>query len=98
MCKGTALLYFVAYATFLQSVRQTTSTAPPLLDSDSEGIEDMIAGGERRVESKPSHHTSSPSPDSTVDVLGVVGRDTEGEASQSPCDPPYIPTAVDKLV
>ena len=46
---------YIAYASFLLSVRQTAAmTAAPLLDSDSEGVEDEVAGHQSRVSDESS--------------------------------------------
>ncbi|CAI8011931.1 hypothetical protein GBAR_LOCUS7654 [Geodia barretti] len=62
----------VAYASFLQSVCQTTglTAAAPLLDSDSEGIEDAALEGLGRDLEPHSH--SSPSPPS-LSATGSCG-------------------------
>ena len=49
----------VAYASFLRSVKQTTvAAAAPLLDSDSEGVEDVVSGHQEK-ESSASPPTTS---------------------------------------
>ena len=53
-----------AYASFLQSVRQTATAtaAAPLLDSDSEGIEDVVAGREKHPGPHSRSQSSAPLP------------------------------------
>lgn len=67
------MLSTAAYASFLQSVHKTsvTTTAPPLLDSDSEGIEDIIAGQGREWETS-AHSPSPPSFSQSLHLDGVV--------------------------
>lgn len=52
----------------------------PLLDSDSEGIEDILAGGGREQGRSEPDNTSPPS-SLSADARGAVGGGTEGGSS-----------------
>ena len=70
--QGVALLlvsYTIAYASFLQSVCQSATTATPLLDSDSEGIEDMVAGREKGLQEIEPLGYPSRAGDSTATLM-----------------------------
>ena len=75
------VLHTIAYTSFLQSVRRTTAITSPLLDSDSEGIEDILSGRGREQQSAPN---SPPSSLSVGDYggSGAVGGGLEGKNRQ----------------
>lgn len=80
------ILRVTAYSSFLQSIRQTTTeTAVPLLDSDSEGIEEEVAaGGRERGPLAPHHHDqpSNPPPITTSEDDSKEKDRVEGETIQ----------------
>ena len=82
------VLCIVAYTSFLQSVCRTTAIASsPLLDSDSEGMEDVLSGRGREQQSAANHTSPPSSPLSAGDAddgaSGAVGGWSGGKRRQS---------------
>ena len=75
-----------AYASFLQSVCQTAAPAPPLLDSDSEGIEDALVGVGREAGGGGSQGHPSPSPPS----LSLVDREPQSRGPEAGIQTKYV--------